>query len=379
MAASQAAMRNFLSTVIGIADSPGIGNDIHARRDAIRNEGMESIEDLTEFEDDDVKVLCASVRKPGGTIQDPNNAAQRIPNPGHSVPAISEKRLKLACYGAKIYNLLGRNITSDSLSRARLRSFEKHQATIEEHTEPEALPAISKTFGIMKALDLLPTHLRERIGGQKVALSYVIRNEAAPETLQPLQNNRITSENYESIMDELISRTPLTGPEYVEDNALVYQIIQDLVSGSSHESSIKSFRRARDGRGAYLALVQHNLGSSKWDRIIDTCESYLLRHEWNDKNVRFTLKIHVNKHQDAHNELVRASHFVNYEVPNDYTRVSRLIKSITSKDGPILVSITHNQGTAAATSKVLLTSSPECTYTSRNRKKLSCKCYRPRR
>ena len=72
MAANQAAMRNFLANVIGIADSPGV--DIHERRDAIRNEGMESIGDLVEFEDDDVKILCASVRRPGGTIVDPNNA-----------------------------------------------------------------------------------------------------------------------------------------------------------------------------------------------------------------------------------------------------------------------------------------------------------------
>ena len=88
------------------------------------------------------------------------------------------------------------------------------------------------------------------------------------------------------------------------------------------------------------------MGSSKWDRIVDTCESYLLRNEWNGKNVRFTLKMHINKHREAHNELVRASQFISYEVPNDHTRVSRLIKSITSKDGAILASITHIQGTA---------------------------------
>ena len=198
----------------------------------------------------------------------------------------------------------------------------------------------------MKALDVLPNYLRERIGNRKIALVYVIRDNEVPEPLRALEIDSITSQNYESMMDELIARSTLAGAEYNEDNALVYQIIQDIVAGSSHESSIKSFRRNRDGRGAYFALVQHNMGSSKWDRIVDTCESYLLCNEWNGKNVRFTLKMHINKHREAYNELVRASQFISYEVPNDHTRVSRLIKSITSKDGAILASITHIQGTA---------------------------------
>ena len=107
----------------------------------------------------------------------------------------------------------------------------------------------------MCALDILPTHLRERIGSQKVALLYVIRDNEEPAPRRNLAANRITSDNYDSIMDELIARTPHEGPKFREDNALVYQIVQDLVSGSTHESSIKSFRRARDGRGVYLALV----------------------------------------------------------------------------------------------------------------------------
>ena len=64
---------------------------------------MENIDDLAEFDEEDVKTLCASVRKPGGTIEDPNDATRQIANPGHSIPAIAEKRLKLAYYGARIY------------------------------------------------------------------------------------------------------------------------------------------------------------------------------------------------------------------------------------------------------------------------------------
>ena len=342
MAAAAREMRAYLRDVIGISDSP-VG-DVDAIRDAVRNEGLDSITDLAEFEVDDIKVVCSSVRKPGGTVDDPVNPGLRIPNPGHSIPAIAEKRLKVAAYGAAIYNMLGRPITGSSLSRIRLREFERHQKTIDEHEDPESMPPISKTNGIMKAMDVVPVNLRERIGTKKVALNYIIRDNATPTLIEPLEVNRVTSNNYETLMDELIDRVPHDGPEYTADNARVYQILQEMVGGSSHEASIKAFRRARDGRAAYFALLQHNLGSSKWDRVIDHCENYLLRNEWNGKNIRFTLKMHITKHREAHNELVRASQFVDYELPNGHTRVGRLIKSITSKDGAILAAITNIHG-----------------------------------
>ena len=178
MAAEAATMRTFLREVIGINDTPP--PDVTARREAVREEGLETINDLADFDEDDVKILCASVRKPGGTVEDPNDNTRQIPYPGFSIPAIVGKRLKLACYGARIYRMLGRPITLESLSRVRLREFEQHQLTINEHEDPESIPPILKTFGIMKALDMVPMHLRVRIGTRKVALQYVIRDNQAP-------------------------------------------------------------------------------------------------------------------------------------------------------------------------------------------------------
>ena len=45
--------------------------------------------------------------------------------------------MKWAAYGAKIYDLIGRTITADSLNRARLRELEDHFLVIEEHEDPE--------------------------------------------------------------------------------------------------------------------------------------------------------------------------------------------------------------------------------------------------
>ena len=343
--ADAAAFRTYLRDVIGVADP-------QARREAIQEEGLNTLEDLIEFDSDGIKALCGSVRKPGGTIENPAYVAggdqpEQIPNPGFAIPAICESRLKIAVYAAKIYDMIGRDLTQAALNRARLRLWENHRQLVEEHEDPEQLPSVSKTFGIVKAMDLVPNHLRDRLGVRKVALSYVIRETVDNGPIPAQADDSATSDGYDSIMDELIDFTPHTGDSYKSDNAKVYQILQDMVQGTSFESSIKSYQRTRNGRSAYLALCQHNLGSSKWDKIIEDAENYVMKREWNGKNHRFTLRAHVSRHREAHNEMARASQYVSYELPNDHTRVGRLLKSITTKEPAIVAAITHIQGTPA--------------------------------
>ena len=117
-----------------------------------------------------------------------------------------------------------------------------------------------------------------------------------------------------------------------------------MVAGTSHESSINSFQQRRNGRGAYFALCQHNLGRSKWEKVIEDAESYMMKREWNGRNQRFTLLSHINKHREAYTEMSRASQFTSYELPNEHTRTGRLLKSLTSKDAAIISAITHIQG-----------------------------------
>ena len=167
-AAQQGAMRTYLCNAIGISDPV-------TRRQAIQDEGLNLITYFTEFEKEDINTLCLSVRKPGGTVLNPNAAAAgapaMIPNPDYSVPAICEKQLVSTACSTRIYEMIGWTINPASMNRARLKKFDEHHSLMEEHEDPEKLPQVSKTFGIVKAMDLIPGHLHERLGVQKVALS----------------------------------------------------------------------------------------------------------------------------------------------------------------------------------------------------------------
>ena len=166
---TQAAMRTYLCDIVGVADVEGTTPG--ARRVAVQNEGLTVLEGLLEFDDEEIKTLCSSVRKPGDLVADPNDPNRRVVNPGFNILAICEKILKWAAYFAKIYTMIGRTISHDALKRDRLNGFEKHFILLEEHEGPVKLPIVSKTFEIIKVMDLVPSHLRDRIGSCKVPLS----------------------------------------------------------------------------------------------------------------------------------------------------------------------------------------------------------------
>ena len=281
------------------------------------------------------------MRKPGGTIVDPNDNARQINNPGTSIPAISESRLQLCAYGTSLNNRVGRDVNAITLSRNRLTEFMYHKEAVDNHDDPDSMTSISKTFGIMKMLEFFPTYLESKLGAMGVSLAYVIRqNVAAPNPLPGQARGKPWSDVHESLVEELISYAEHSGPAFKTDNATVYRILQDSLAGTQYISSIKPFQGRRNGRGAYEALILHNLGNSKWEKVVEVAETYVNNRSWDGKNSRFSIKSHLAKHREAHNDFIRASQHISYSLPNETTRVQRLLRSIQCKDGTILLAKT---------------------------------------
>ena len=314
--------RNYLQNVIGLTDA--------AQANAVIDEGITNLEDLADFEEDDIKTLCSSVRRPGGMILLGGNP---VANPGHNIPAICETRLILAAYAAKIYRSVMRPIDPVSMNAARLREFKKHREVIDNFDDGNVeVPEVSRNYGIMKALENFPMILRATLGTSKVPLSYVIRPNANPGPPPVLRPNVPWSIESSSLEEELIKFTPHTGPAFQADSATVFRMLQEMLHETSHVSSLKPYLTARNGRGALSALQLHNMGQAKWDKLIEAAEHLVCNRTWNGKNARFPLKLHITKHREAHNDMVRASQHVQYAIPNEHTRVNRLLKSITSSD-----------------------------------------------
>ena len=133
---------------------------------------------------------------------------------------------------------------------------------------------------------------------------------------------------YTSFHKEMIARTSHAHPTYAADNKHVFNIINKALADTSYISLVKKISWSKDGRGAYKALCTHNLGSSKWETLIDEAEQKVTRTEWNRKSHRYTLVKHIASHRNSHNDMQRATSFITYQTPTEATRVTHLLNSI---------------------------------------------------
>ena len=107
---------------------------------------------------------------------------------------------------------------------------------------------------------------------RKIPLSYVIRQTS---TVRDDVDDPPT--NYYNILSEMINRGDHNHASFSDDNALVWFLIHECLKETPFYVSIRSFARNRDGRRAYDALCMHNLGSSKWEIIIQKAQPYMKR------------------------------------------------------------------------------------------------------
>ena len=146
------------------------------------------------------------------------------------------------------------------------------------------IPKISDKNGDRKIIRWAPIFLdcMEHHYGAKGPLRYVLRDNSAVKTEQedplvahvtanPAQNIQGVQGTYYgesgSLVEELIARLPHNGPIFKNDNATVFQKVEEAARGTSCESTIKAFSRKKDGRGAYLALISNHAGDVKYRAI----------------------------------------------------------------------------------------------------------------
>ena len=315
-------MRQYLRNVIGLSTDD--------QANMIISKGIGTLEDFAQFQLADIKTLCSSIIKPRGTIEvpDPANANRNrcIPNLGHNIPDLCETSMVLTDYGAEIYKMDGCPINPNSLLTNRLKQLKHHRTTIKNHNNPDSLPEVRKSFGIMKAIDMFPTFLSEKLGVNNMALSYVIREHAVSGVPSFLVSNRPYGTGYTQFLGEFIAHALHDGPEFAEYNATVLRLLQYILADTPHMSSMKPLQRSIYGRGAFQAIQRHNMGKSKWDKVLEDAESMVQTRVWNGKNSRFPFKAHINNHRESHNDFFRSSQHVDYDPPNEHTGVSILFK-----------------------------------------------------
>ena len=326
-----------------------LGSGSDERSEAIARQGLESLQTLSEISSSDIKAICDTARRPGGSITVGQGAdARTLPNPGYAIPGLLQAKLELGVHAAKYYACVGRPIRQTNMAWGYLRHFRDLLTINANWRDPKPLPTIGRSMPIMKLLELIRGHLRRVLGVRKIPLAYVVRPNVNVDPIAdaPLRVGPSTlpyAAKYLSFHEEQIIRASHSHPAFVEDNATVLDIILKTVENTSYMSSIKTAIDRRDGREALLALERHNMGNGKWDEVIKKAEKNVLVVKWKGNNQRFSLKRHITLHRDAQNDMERADNADDYEyqVPNQHTRVQRLLASLESKDPRVVSAKAH--------------------------------------
>jgi len=156
-----------------------------------------------------------------------------------------------------------------------IKHFQYLKAIVIIQTNPKDLPEISRKITIMKAIELIEEHLRGVLGTTNVPLAYIIRKEPdTPVTVatNPLRVDLPYGTSFISFYDEMIACTDHSGASYSGDNASALNILVHVLKGTSFEVSIQPFKRNTDGRGAFLDLSKHNLGSNRWESVLERAD-----------------------------------------------------------------------------------------------------------
>ena len=310
----------------------------HATVIQLQNEGISTVDDLTDFDKDGLQQVADNLRRPGGRIPDPTQGAAQgatLPTPPFIFGAKSQKRLLAACDIVRYYEETGRPLTAANIQwDSVIKNFSEQWKALKDRKTGELLevPKITKALPVIKWTQALADYLHRLIGVRMIPLAYVIREEiAVPGAAPGLAPGQPHSFEHGSVEAELVARARHSHALYRDDNAAVYYKLEEATRSTVYAASIKPFQRAKDGRGAFLALTNQYAGQDKWEAELKKSDDLLHTREWKG-NSSYTLERFVQHHRTAFVSMQSCAEYVPYQLPTEHTRVGYLLTGILCND-----------------------------------------------
>jgi hypothetical protein len=301
-------------------------------------EGIVTVQDLEEFDDDSLDTLSANLRKPAGTMPDPNDPNRVVPLHGFVFGAKSLKQLKVAAKAVRYYVTVGRELTPANMNHSNvLQTFDEEWKSLELRRKEDtpSVPKINpKSSDITRWTESFGDFLHKVVGVRYIPLSYVIRESAAVGTAPPLINHKPYSDEHGSVQGELIARASHGHPLYRDDNEKVYGYLEEATRNTMYCGTLKPHQRRRDGRGAWLALISQFAGRDKWEAELKCQQELMINRVWKGNN-NWLLEKFVQMHRNAYLQMQRCAEHVPFQLPNERTRVTHLLNNMQCSDASL--------------------------------------------
>jgi hypothetical protein len=289
---------NYLTNTLLVAN--------HDLRRALIAQGLQDFDDYVTLTEDDISDICTNIRKPGGTIANPDHDPANpvagvhatIPNPGNPVGHLAEKRLKMLRYYCYHMQRIQRPFAIAAATLPVLTECyelqEQHKLEEDEKVElPGKLTNIEKIRQVLENIDNYLSRVR---GASGLPLLYVVRESRA----LPAVDQGYGVPTFDL---EMIERGPHTGAYYQRDNISVWNVIRHVTHEGPGWSWVKEYQRGCDGRSAYQAMKRHYLGDQFVARLRASADNVLDTAFYDGKSRTFTFERYCESLQIAFTDI----------------------------------------------------------------------------
>ena len=272
-------MTNWLNATCGITDPA-----IHT---ALAAQGLTTIPDYQVLEDG-IKEVAKNCRSPGGQSLNPQYDPTQphlqplmVTNRGVTLGFSTERMLdKVWCY-ARYLLKTQRPFVANEATMDRLDAVHDYHIQVKREGDDETIPArpekLLKDAQARACIDAFESWLSNTRGIDGVPLSYVIRpNPLIPENRNPPETD--PGFGLPSIEEDLIRRASHTGGTYRADNKKVFTELMTMIPMNSIGwSYIQSFKRANNGRDAFISCKNQFLGATHTKKILSQADAVLAK------------------------------------------------------------------------------------------------------
>ena len=164
--------------------------------------------------------------------------------------------------------------------------------------EPD-VPKITRNLADTRWSELFNDFLNQVYDVRNAPLAYVIcANVEVAHPPPPLLINQPHTAKHGSVEGELVARLTHTSPVFRDENSAVYHNLEVATCSTIYASTLKPYQRAKDGRGAYFALMNQHVGQAKWEKKLKAQDNFIKTRIWKG-NSNFSLEKFIEQHWAA--------------------------------------------------------------------------------
>jgi len=128
----------------------------------------------------------------------------------------------------------------------------------------------------------------------KAPLSYILRPDD-----DPADEGDVSTDDFE----RMVYLMPHQGLAYQYDNGMVYDELKAFLVNSTAFTWIRVHDRARNGRAAWKALVEHYKGPTEQNKVIGAAYHTIQNSTYQGERRNWNFKSYYHAHQEAHYDL----------------------------------------------------------------------------